>query len=429
MVLRECDRDGCCYPAARGFGSCMLCSKHWCFKHAEFEDHQCPSEESDPDVYFAAYTVAKKSHLSALLDKINIEALRPVASDARNGVKCWIPAFDANNDPAFRVDLASEQSGGQNCHLDIEFEDGVVWIVLLSFEDPLLPPASAQRHIFLSEVATLKFLAQTSVPIPRVHSYQLEYPDNPVGTSYVLMSKLEGSPLDWNEASPQQRIKVMEQLADIFLELEKYPIWLMGSPIPSDFLDNEIKVGGFVREPWFETPERGLGHFSTLEAAYIAIINWHLQAFDGREIAKLPVDNYLSFKWRVIDWEFASFEAKDLAFSSPCMMWPVEDFYDGKPNLSDDEIEFAWIFNGRDRLDLAGLVLEGRKWQRYLFFLGGGVPSDKTELEALFQCLRKCFGDDDDNISSYEEWKEAALKLYRDDAILDSLIRDERAKA
>ncbi|KAI1774800.1 hypothetical protein F4818DRAFT_418980 [Hypoxylon cercidicola] len=465
MVLRECNLDGCRRPAARRFGSCMICSKHWCFEHAKSEDHKCPSEESDPSTYYAAYAAAKKNHLSALLDKVNIEALRSAASGARNGVKCWIPAFDANSDPAARADLASKQSGGQNCHLDIEFEDSVVWVARLRFEDPLLPPAGVQRHIFLSEVATLKFLAQTSVPAPRVHSYQLESPDNPIGTSYILMSKLEGSPLDWYEASSQQRIKVMEQLADLYLEFEKYPFQLTGSFVPSGISDDEVNIGGFAQEPWFETPDKGLGPFSTLEAAYTAILDRYMQAFDDREISKLPVDNYLSFKWRlsslqaliasstskngpfylkhyddkgdhilvdenynitgIIDWEFASLEAKELAFSSPCMMWPVGDFYDGKPDLSEDEVRFAEIFNSRGRQDIANLVLNSRKWQRYLFFLGGDVPSDEAEFEALFQSLRKCFADTDENVSSYQEWKQIALELYHGDPVLDSLIRDE----
>lgn len=40
----------------------------------------------------------------------------------------------------------------------------------------------------------------------------------------------------------------------------------------------------------------------------------------------------------IIDWEFASAEAKELAFSSPCMMWPVAKFYDGDNALAEDEV-------------------------------------------------------------------------------------------
>lgn len=110
------------------------------------------------------------------------------------------------------------------------------------------------------------------------------------------------------------------------------------------------------------------------------------------ELSFLAVDNYLSYCWRhdmiphvgthclkngsgfflkhfddkgdhilvdtdfnitgIIDWEFASAEPKALAFSTPCMLWPVGDFYDGKAELSAEEIEFAEIFEARGREDM-----------------------------------------------------------------------------
>ena len=141
------------------------------------------------------------------------------------------------------------------------------------------------------------------------------------------------------------------------------------------------------------------------------------------EISTLAMDNYLSHCWRVdmipkvlslhnsagfflkhgedkgdhifvdedfnitgiIDWEFASVESKALAFSSPCMLWPVNDFYDGNNRLNPEEIEFAEIFERRGRADMASFIRNGRKMQRYLFFLGGGTSCGREEFEALFQ--------------------------------------------
>ncbi|KAL2019113.1 hypothetical protein VTK56DRAFT_10064 [Thermocarpiscus australiensis] len=196
----------------------------------------------------------------------------------------------------------------------------------------------------------------------------------------------------------------------------------------------------------------------------------------SREVASLPVDNYLAFDWRLgalpeliaesasrtgpfylrhyddkgdhilvdeeynitgmIDWEFASAEAKEIAFSSPCMMWPVGDFFDGRNVLAEDEERFAGIFEQRGRRDFAELVRRGRRWQRYLLFLGGGVPGDMAEFEPLFQGLRKSFvdvsgkqTDDAADISSYEDWKREALcESAERDAQLQALLRDERAK-
>ncbi|KAK0750535.1 hypothetical protein B0T18DRAFT_437704 [Schizothecium vesticola] len=277
-----------------------------------------------------------------------------------------------------------------NCYVDIEFADGVTWIARIRLDDPLLPPPAIQARIFLSEVATLEFLARMRVPAPRVYGYELEAPGNPVGTSYVLMEKLAGQPLDWNSASAEERARVMEQLADVYLELERHPIPQTGSasPLSGGAEPGRVQIGVFAQTPCFETAERGLG--------------------------PLPVDNYLGFLWRlqalpelvagsashagpgynitgIIDWEFASAEAKELAFSSPCMMWPVGKFYDGDNVLAEDEERFADIFERRGRGDLAEMVRGGRRWQRYLFFLGGGIPGDMAELEPLFQGLRRGF--------------------------------------
>lgn len=396
-----------------------------------------------------------------MLAKINFDALTDVASKARDGILCRIPALDHGLKQA-----VSTQMGGQNCHLDLEFDDGVTWIVRLRLCDPLLPPQPVQDHIFLSEVATLEFLTETAVPSPKVYLYQLESPENLVGSSFVLMEKIPGAALQWNDASSEQRTKVMQQLVDIFLELEKHPLKQTGSLIPADVRD---KVGGFAQAPLFETPEKTLGPFTKLETAYKAMITGQMNAISNKEITSLPVDNYLAFCWRlsalslltsseanegpfylkhyddkgdhilvdddynitgIIDWEFASAEAKDLAFSSPCMMWPVGDYYDGLNNLSEEETEFAHMFEIRGRKDISEIILNGRRWQRFLFFLGGGVEEDESTFESLFQGLRKSFAvDGEQSVSSYEDWKVEAINQYsKEDHVLQRLLREERAK-
>lgn len=361
--------------------------------------------------------------------------------------------------------MISRQIGGQNCHVDIDFDDGVTWIARIRLDDPLLPPQSVKSHIFLSEIATLQFLSKTSVPTPKVYCYELEGPENIVGTSFVLMEKIPGKPLDWNGAGEDQRRRVMEQLADIYLELERHPLQMTGSIVPSNVDSNQPEVAAFAQVPWFKTPEEPLGPFSTLREAYTAILNQQLYTISIHEITSLPIDNFLAFMWQlatidtlidsstsrsgpfylkhqddkgdhilvddnynitgIIDWEFASAEAKELAFSSPCMMWPVGTFYEGHNDLSKDEICFADILASRGRKDLSEMVSKGRRWQRYLFFLGG-IPNDKEDFEALFQGLRRSFvflGGPD--VCTYEEWKEMALKTYSGDVRLQALLHDE----
>lgn len=400
------------------------------------------------------------------MGKINVKALQLAASRARENIPCWIPAFDNHVDPVARLDLVSSRCGGQNCHMDIEFADGVTWIARIRLDDPLLPPPDIQAHIFSSEVATLKFLVRTRVPAPCVYGYELGSPGNAVGTSYILMEKLAGKPLDWNRANAEQRAWVMEQLADVYLELEKHPIPLMGSPCQlSEVAEfDRVQIGSFAQVPCFETPEQGLGPFETLETAYTAIIRQQIRTLANHEVNSLPVDNYLAFLWRLnalkeltagsasregpfylkhyddkgdhimideeynitglIDWEFASAEAKELAFSAPCMMWPVGKFYDGDNSLAEDEVRFATIFEQRGRQDLGEMVRGGRRWQRYVFFLGGGIPRHMAEFEPLFQGLRKSFmGEDMAVILSYADWKVSVLDgLAKGDDQIQALI-------
>ncbi|KAJ5739270.1 hypothetical protein N7533_012054, partial [Penicillium manginii] len=163
MALQQCDLRECQNPAERTFGSCMLCSKHLCAEHCTPPHHKCPSSESDPQAYYTTYDTAKQTHLDSLLAKINFDALTSVASKAKSGIRCRIPTLYLGLKQA-----VLSQIGGQNCQLDLEFDDGVTWIVRLRLCDPLLPPRPFQDYIFLSEVATLKFLAETAVPSPKV---------------------------------------------------------------------------------------------------------------------------------------------------------------------------------------------------------------------------------------------------------------------
>ncbi|KAK2051282.1 hypothetical protein LY76DRAFT_478974, partial [Colletotrichum caudatum] len=127
----------------------------------------------------------------------------------------------------------------------------------------------------------------------------------------------------------------------------------------------------------------------------------------------------------MIDWEFASAEPKELAFSSPCMMWPVGDFYDGKNNLAEEEVELACIFDSCGRGDLARCVRDGRRWQRLSFVLGGDTPRDEAEFESLFEGLRSSFADDKEDVS-YKEWKQKALDTFaRDNRQLKKLLTQE----
>lgn len=98
-----------------------------------------------------------------------------------------------------------------------------------------------------SEIATLQFLEQTGVPAPKVFDFAPEHTSNPIGVGYILMEKLPGKSLDWSTATSEQRKTVINQLADVFIELSQYPFDLLGS-LDRPGNSRSFHIGGFARE-------------------------------------------------------------------------------------------------------------------------------------------------------------------------------------
>lgn len=359
--------------------------------------------------------------------------------------------------------------GGQNCHLDVNFTDGTTWLARIRFEDSPLPPEQTRAYVFASEIATLKFLEKTSVPAPKVYTYATKSRTKSVGLSYMLVEKLPGAPLQWSEATSEQRSNVMHQLADIFLELEKYPFPMSGSLTCSGDDDNVFKVSGFANPDFFSNPDQTLGPFETVESSFNAMISQQQDQLLIGELSFLREDQYLSQCYRrdmiqhmakhceaagagfylthaepkgdhilvdadfnitgIIDWEFATLEPKALAFSSPCMLWPVGKFFEGNNDLSSDELEFAQIFERCGRADLGQVVREGRKMQRSVYFNGGMRWPCREKFEGMFDGLRAAFFNEGEEEGAprgtgpYEDWKNDAKERYKHDEGLQALLR------
>jgi hypothetical protein len=167
-------------------------------------------QDNDPEAFSKEYDSAKERHLKALLKKVNFDALRPRASSLHGSVNCYIPAaslYDPSKLEEPVPKAITNQTGGHNCNLDIKFDDGVIWIARLRLDDPILLPHATQKSISMSEVATLQYLAdKTCIRVPKVFHHCFD--GSEIGVPYMLMKKLSGKPLDWSEASSQQRTKV-----------------------------------------------------------------------------------------------------------------------------------------------------------------------------------------------------------------------------
>lgn len=154
-------------------------------------------QDDDADAFFAAYDSAKEEHLRKFIAHVNVNALVEIASRLRGGVRCRLPAFVESGRPP--VEEISSQTGGQNCNLDIQFDDGETWIARLPLEEPTVLPLETREKILASEVSTLQFLSQTNLPVPRVFFHSSTASE--VGPPFVLMEKLPGKPLQWSDSS------------------------------------------------------------------------------------------------------------------------------------------------------------------------------------------------------------------------------------
>ncbi|KAI1311833.1 hypothetical protein F5Y03DRAFT_290577 [Xylaria venustula] len=458
MPMWTCDFAACQRPAVRTLGECALCNRHLCSHHLQHPFHTCPKWE-DAEAYDPASRSAEAVELELLIKKIDTSALASRASELRGGVPCSVPTL--------RYDHATRSSvmGGMNYHIEVTFEDGVKWLARVRRSNATSPRPELRDYIVQSEIATLKFLEQTTVPAPKVFDFALEStPDNVVGVGYILMEKLPGSSLRWSIATDAQRTRVMDQLAGIFVELHKYPFDLLGS------LDRPASshVGPFARESLtdFATDGRmrAMGPFSSLEEYHRSELSLILDLIARGELySQRPVDAYLIHRFLadlipqicslsstrdpdgacifylkhaddkgdhilvdedfnitgVIDWEWAYTAPPSRAFNSPVAFLPVGAFYRGNNDLGEDELVFARMLKEKGREDLGSFVRYGRIQHRFAFCCGYDLE-DWHGFVGLFRGFRDAVRVDPG--IGWDEWKAAALHRYRGDAGLLRLM-------
>jgi hypothetical protein len=407
----------------------------------------------DGELYDMAAQEAERKEISKLLDSLNLSALLARASHLRGGIACSSPqplVYDRST--------RSSVMGGMNYHINIHFVDGVRWLARIRRFNATSPPPDLRDYIIRSEVATLQRLSETQVPAPKVFDYAL-HGQTAVGVGYILMEKLSGKSLRWSLTSPQQRTKVMSQLADVYIELESMSFANMGS-LDQPGADH---IGPFARESLTEYVDSQmipLGPYNdprdylhaSIELVLRLIMNG--ERYAGREIDAFLVHRFLldciseilehhrfddgRFYLRhaddkgdhilvdsdfnitgIIDWEWAYTESKSEAFKSPIMLLPVADFYNGNNCIGEDESTFADILENKGNKRLAEIVRNGRLLHRFQFCCGYDF-ADWEGFLGLFQGLRKALKKDAD--LNWEDWKRSALQRYSSDVRLKTLL-------
>ncbi|KAI1102469.1 hypothetical protein F4804DRAFT_312893 [Jackrogersella minutella] len=452
MPMWPCDFTNCQKPAVRTLGDCVFCNRHLCSVHLQPAFHNCPQWE-DVDAHIRATGEANSREVAELIEKINISAFTARASELRQGIPCSISLH--HYDKAIHSVM-----GGMNYHAEINFDDGIKWMARIRRSNATSPPPVLRDYILQSEVATLKFLQKTSVPAPKVFDFALDHADNPVGVGYILMEKLPGKSLIWASTNQDQRTKIMNQLADIFIELRKYPFDLIGS------LDHQgdCHVAALAREALTDFENSGMrtmGPFSSIKEYYESEIKLILDLILRQELySKHAVDAYLTHRYLfdliplvssssvqsdqnfylkhaddkgdhilvdeefnitgIIDWEWAHTAPSSLAFNSPIGLLPVGEFYEGVNNLGHDENIFVRILEGKGHGYLADCVRNGRLQHRFSFCKGYELSMDWDGFLGLFQGLRDAV--EKDSGVDWETWRAATLHRYREDDGLQILL-------
>ncbi|RDW62925.1 phosphotransferase family protein [Aspergillus mulundensis] len=459
----SCDVERCDKPSVRTDGACILCNRHLCATHVDDPYHKCPNWE-DAELWCPAASEAEKREVTTLFNKIIVTALLSRASHLRKGVPCSL-AKDLKYDPSTRGSVM----GGQNIHVEIQFEDGILWLARIRRVNAMSPPLDLRRYILLSEAATLQFLSsETKIPVPRIFDYQFDE-GNPIGVGYIIYEKIPGKPLNWPSATTEQKHKIIDQLADIYIELRSRPFDLLGSldqpgtshigPLAGE-THTDYKADGQMRP---------LGPFTNLNDFLRASIEFTLDLIRrGERYASRPIDAFLIHRFlldsipalirqiqprgtnsnsqlhskcylthadskgdhvltdpnhaiaAMIDWEWAHTAPASLAFNSPVMLLPVADFYDGVTQIGEDEEFFAQVLQDKGHPDLAEIVRKGRVLHFFVFCCG--YPGDWEGYLGLFGGLRRALDSGGDGELEWEAWREKMLIVYKEDAILRELM-------
>lgn len=306
-------------------------------------------------------------------------------------MKCtvYLPAPD-------QAYLNPEIVGGRNYHGSIVFEDGKAWLARFRLPNHNEPPVEERNFDRRSEFATYRFLAEAAVPAPRVYDYaDDEDPSNAVGAGYILVEKLAGKPLAWDEADQTQKTKFMRQLAEIYSQLEKHPLRALGRLQPSSSSAGQLEVG----PAFFDYDSSGravpFGPFSNTDDYYKALIQHKISLIKTGEIApSAPVDQYLVYRilldhlprnepgpfflrhvdsrdanflvdtdyniTGIIDLELAIVTARGAAFQSPLLLYDLGELYHQSLSTpSEDEERFAKILRDETKSDdLSALVAQ-----------------------------------------------------------------------
>lgn len=351
--------------------------------------------------------------------------------------------------------------GCANYHARIHFDDGSIWLLRVPRMNGSLPQ-SLTDYLVKSEYATLQFLGDTNVPAPRVFDYGIAGEEgNEVGVSYILMEQMPGSP--WNGQGPrgerfadeQDKERVWSGLADILIELRRYPFSRAGSllpgPGPEPLISATASERFLVLSPSgpFDTAGDYLTAFAEQKMALIA---------DGQLFITFPVNAYLIFSFLkdqiphllatdnphtetfylkhvddkgdhllvdddlnitgIIDWQMARLVPAIEAFGPSLVTADMSAIYNGESCVTGYDRSLAHYLREKGADDLAGLMSRDERLRR--FFFGLDVDFAWDEALGLVRGIWAAFGGEGD--LDWQVWKADLLRGCGCDGRLEGII-------
>ncbi|KAH1668119.1 hypothetical protein KXV52_005667 [Aspergillus fumigatus] len=136
------------------------------------------------------------------------------------------------------VSFSKLAEGGFNRLFQATFRDGKHVIARLPY-----PSTAPERYTVASEAATLDYLRLHGFPTPEVYAW-CSTKANPVGAEYIIMEKLDGTPLGdmWYAMTPKEQHKTMKQIVEWETRLMSMDFPAFGSIYYQRDLPTERKV-------------------------------------------------------------------------------------------------------------------------------------------------------------------------------------------
>ncbi|KAI0359523.1 hypothetical protein OH77DRAFT_1571028 [Trametes cingulata] len=163
--------------------------------------------------------------IANFIESLDVDAIRTLVLAARGEAETpsSTPPVDILPAPpvvSCRV-VTPPRHGGYNVVYNLDFLDGLSWIIRIPFEE--WGPVDA-RCMELDIIAMQYISSHTSIPIPRIHAHS-STTDNPLGHPYMIMDMVRGNRLYdvWRDLSwwtgEKRRENLFQSLAGYMTEL------------------------------------------------------------------------------------------------------------------------------------------------------------------------------------------------------------------